>query len=84
MGSLLEDLPEVAELDLNPVIVTPDGAVRMDARDQGHSLPSADLAAATPPALTNDHRRWDLRPYQAPGGGAVMKTTEQPTRRADS
>ncbi|MGW4968249.1 acetate--CoA ligase family protein, partial [Nonomuraea sp. NPDC004186] len=32
IGRLLEDLPEVAELDLNPVIVTPEGAVTVDAR----------------------------------------------------
>lgn len=31
-GRLLEDLPHVAELDLDPVIVTPDGAVAVDAR----------------------------------------------------
>ena len=29
---LADDLPEVAELDLNPVIVRPDGAVAVDAR----------------------------------------------------
>ncbi|HEX4811636.1 MAG TPA: GNAT family N-acetyltransferase [Nonomuraea sp.] len=32
IGRLLEDLPQVAELDLNPVIVTPDGATTVDAR----------------------------------------------------
>jgi acyl-CoA synthetase (NDP forming) len=32
IGRLLEDLPEVAELDLNPVIVGPDGAVTVDVR----------------------------------------------------
>ncbi|MFC4119795.1 GNAT family N-acetyltransferase [Nonomuraea zeae] len=32
IGRLLDDLPEVAELDLNPVIVTPDGATTVDAR----------------------------------------------------
>ncbi|TMS00346.1 GNAT family N-acetyltransferase [Nonomuraea basaltis] len=32
VGKLLEDLPQVAELDLNPVIVTPDGATTVDAR----------------------------------------------------
>ncbi|MEU7863970.1 GNAT family N-acetyltransferase [Nonomuraea sp. NPDC049141] len=32
VGRLLEDLPEVAELDLNPVIVTSEGAVTVDAR----------------------------------------------------
>ncbi|MDR8411700.1 GNAT family N-acetyltransferase [Nonomuraea sp. 3-1Str] len=32
IGRLLDDLPHVAELDLNPVIVTPDGATTVDAR----------------------------------------------------
>ncbi|MER7506693.1 acetate--CoA ligase family protein [Nonomuraea pusilla] len=32
VGRLLEDLPEVAELDLNPVIVTPDAATVVDFR----------------------------------------------------
>ncbi|GAA2287360.1 hypothetical protein GCM10010149_37150 [Nonomuraea roseoviolacea subsp. roseoviolacea] len=32
VGRLLDDLPQVAELDLNPVIVTPDGATTVDAR----------------------------------------------------
>ncbi|WP_214317843.1 bifunctional acetate--CoA ligase family protein/GNAT family N-acetyltransferase [Nonomuraea sediminis] len=32
VSRLLEDLPEVAELDLNPVIVTPGGATAVDAR----------------------------------------------------
>ncbi|RCG31142.1 GNAT family N-acetyltransferase [Sphaerisporangium album] len=40
IGRLLDALPEVAELDLNPVIVTPEGAVTVDARVR--------LAPATP------------------------------------
>jgi acyl-CoA synthetase (NDP forming) len=32
IGSLADDLPEVAELDLNPVIAGPDGCVVVDAR----------------------------------------------------
>ncbi|MDF5755217.1 GNAT family N-acetyltransferase [Spongiactinospora sp. TRM90649] len=32
VGHLLEDLPQVAELDLNPVIATPTGATTVDAR----------------------------------------------------
>ncbi|WP_240197798.1 GNAT family N-acetyltransferase [Nonomuraea lactucae] len=32
IGRLLDDLPQVAELDLNPVIVTADGAAAVDAR----------------------------------------------------
>ncbi|WP_344933860.1 GNAT family N-acetyltransferase [Sphaerisporangium flaviroseum] len=32
VGRLMDDLPEVAELDLNPVIVTPAGAVAVDVR----------------------------------------------------
>ncbi|MFI7057590.1 GNAT family N-acetyltransferase [Streptosporangium canum] len=41
VGRLLDDLPEVVELDLNPVIVTPTGAVAVDARIR--------LAPAAPP-----------------------------------
>ena len=32
LSALGEDLPEVAELDLNPVLVAPDGCVAVDAR----------------------------------------------------
>jgi ATP-grasp domain len=32
LSALGEDLPEVAELDLNPVLVGPDGCVAVDAR----------------------------------------------------
>ncbi|MFI7700656.1 hypothetical protein [Nonomuraea sp. NPDC049480] len=32
MGGLLDDLSQAAELDFNPVIVTPDGATTVDAR----------------------------------------------------
>jgi hypothetical protein len=43
VGRLLEDLPDVAELDLNPVIVTPAGATAVDVRIRlvpGEPLPS--------------------------------------------
>ncbi|MFC6084192.1 bifunctional acetate--CoA ligase family protein/GNAT family N-acetyltransferase [Sphaerisporangium aureirubrum] len=43
VGHLMAALPEVAELDLNPVIVTPEGAVAVDARIRvapGAHLPS--------------------------------------------
>jgi acyl-CoA synthetase (NDP forming) len=32
LGRLAEDLPEIAELDLNPVLVGPDGAVAVDTK----------------------------------------------------
>jgi len=32
LGRLAEELPEVAELDLNPVLVSMDGAVVIDAK----------------------------------------------------
>jgi hypothetical protein len=32
LGRLAEDLPEVAELDLNPVLAGPEGCVAVDAR----------------------------------------------------
>jgi acetyl coenzyme A synthetase (ADP forming)-like protein len=46
LARLAEDLPEVAELDLNPVLALPDGCVAVDARvrlrvaTRGHSLKS--------------------------------------------
>ncbi|MEO7556876.1 MAG: acetate--CoA ligase family protein, partial [Acidimicrobiales bacterium] len=44
VGSIVADLPEVAELDLNPVIATPAGVVAVDARVR---LQPAPLAPAT-------------------------------------
>jgi hypothetical protein len=32
LGRLAEDLPEVAELDLNPVLAGPDGAIAVDVK----------------------------------------------------
>ena len=32
VGRLVDDIPEMAELDLNPVIVAPSGAVAVDAK----------------------------------------------------
>ena len=32
MSRLTDDLPQVAELDLNPVIARPDGVIAVDAR----------------------------------------------------
>ena len=32
LGRLAEDLPEVAELDLNPVLAGPDGVVAVDVK----------------------------------------------------
>ena len=40
LGRLAEDLPEVAELDLNPVLAGPDGCVAVDARVRLRSRPS--------------------------------------------
>jgi len=32
VSALVEDLPQIAELDCNPIIVTPDGAAIVDVR----------------------------------------------------
>jgi hypothetical protein len=32
VGRLAEDIPEIAEMDLNPVIVSPSGVTAVDAR----------------------------------------------------
>jgi acyl-CoA synthetase (NDP forming) len=37
LGRLAEDLPEVAELDLNPILAGPDGCVAVDARVRVHA-----------------------------------------------
>jgi acyl-CoA synthetase (NDP forming) len=37
LGRLADDLPEVAELDLNPVLAGPDGCVAVDARVRVHA-----------------------------------------------
>jgi acyl-CoA synthetase (NDP forming) len=39
LGRLAEDLPEVAELDLNPVLAGPDGCVAVDARVRVRARP---------------------------------------------
>jgi len=43
LGRLVEDFPEVAELDLNPVIARPDGCIAVDAR----------VRLCRPPAVTS-------------------------------
>ena len=40
LGRLAEDFPEVAELDLNPVLAGPDGCVAVDARVRLHNRPN--------------------------------------------
>ena len=40
-AQLAEDLPEVSELDLNPVVARPDGCVAVDARIRVHARPRA-------------------------------------------
>jgi acyl-CoA synthetase (NDP forming) len=47
VGALAEDVPEIAELDLNPVLATPDGAFVADARVR---------AVARGPAVPDDAR----------------------------
>ncbi|WP_328794470.1 acetate--CoA ligase family protein [Herbidospora solisilvae] len=60
VGRLMDSLPEVAELDLNPVIVTTTGAVVVDARIRlapAGPLPrpiSASCAEGTGPAMCRD------------------------------
>jgi len=41
LAQLAEDLPEVSELDLNPVVARPDGCVAVDARIRVHARPRA-------------------------------------------
>ena len=41
LSALGDDLPEVVELDLNPVLVGPDGCVAVDARVRVRESPQA-------------------------------------------
>ena len=41
LGRLAEDFPEVAELDLSPVLARPDGCVAVDARVRLRRPPAA-------------------------------------------
>lgn len=50
VGALVEDHPEVAEMDCNPVMVLPDSAVVVDARVRVEAVaPGPPLSARTPP-----------------------------------
>ncbi|HEX2051673.1 MAG TPA: GNAT family N-acetyltransferase [Actinomycetota bacterium] len=50
VGALVEDHPEVAEMDCNPVMVLPDAAVVVDARVRVEAAaPGPPLSARTPP-----------------------------------
>ena len=40
LARLAEDVPEVSELDLNPVLAGPDGCVAVDARVRLRSRPT--------------------------------------------
>lgn len=53
VSQLLVDIPEVAELDINPLIVNPDGAIALDARIR--------LSAQAPAGARN----FAIRPYPA-------------------
>jgi acetyl coenzyme A synthetase (ADP forming)-like protein len=61
VSALVDAHPEIAELDLNPVLVGPDRAVAVDARVRVHPAPSErpwpSLGAAPP---SSGRRRWDV------------------------
>ena len=59
LGSLAVEVPEVAELDLNPVMCTPDGPVLVDVKVR--------LAAATPVDAGVPRRLRDPATHGAPG-----------------
>ena len=70
VSRLADDLPQVAELDLNPVIARPDGVIAVDVRIRVTSHHLADpLLRQLPPArpgATEDPADW--RPQGAPWG----------------
>ena len=67
VGALAEDVPEVAELDLNPLMVSPAGCALVDVKLR---LQSADAAAEAPRQLRprtpdTEHGAMRLRPGHA-------------------
>ena len=54
MSHLANDLPQVAELDLNPVIARPDGVIAVDARIRVTSLRLADPFLRRLPSAPQD------------------------------
>jgi ATP-grasp domain len=58
VGAMVEAHPEIAELDCNPVIVGPDGAVIVDARPRGGNRSSAAAAGADGVAPGSSRSRW--------------------------
>ena len=96
ISRLADDLPQVAELDLNPVIARPDGVFAVDARVRvtSHGRPTRSCAscgcrqrhAAEPrPAgrLPSDH--YQARPDRgrAVDAGRLLARGQLPVRRAD-
>ena len=51
VSAMVDDLPQIAELDLNPIVVHPRGAVVLDARVRvAEAKPEAPLGAVPQPA----------------------------------
>jgi ATP-grasp domain len=65
VSRLAGDLPELAELDLNPVIARPDGAVAVDARARLTPAPHHDPIIPLMP--TQDAGDWARKPEAPPG-----------------
>ncbi len=90
VSRMTDDLPEITELDLNPVIARPDGAVAVDARIKVAPQVPQDpflrrLRLGKPGAGSSDRRgtlsvrarlRRRLSPSGAPGGTGPRETTE--------
>src|SRR5262249_30098944 len=72
VSRLADDLPEVAELDLNPVIATAGGAPAADARIRGTPAPPPGPPLGKPP------RRWGMAGERtmtpAPGGSVAVES----------
>ena len=64
LGRLAEDAPEIAELDLNPVVVTADGIALVDVK-----LRLAPIAVEADPFVRalSSPRRPPLNPLSVPG-----------------
>lgn len=82
VGNLVRDVPEVAELDLNPVFATPTGAVVVDIKVR--LAASKEMSGVTPRQLSRPRQGPRHRPAVAPGSTRPPAPTELDSARSDS
>jgi acyl-CoA synthetase (NDP forming) len=77
VGNLARDLPELAELDLNPVIATPEGPVVVDVK--AHLRHAEEFVGATPRQLSRLRRTPERRRGDPPERHPVGRHPERDT-----